>query len=138
MSQDLHGEDEILGKAYDARLMRRILRYLQPYWKLLAVALAFLIFIRQPSCSAPISLKSPSTAISRPGDIGGLDSMVLIYLGTVIAGFIFLFIQTYTTEYAGQRAMHDLRMQIFTHLQRQDMDYFRSQSGRTSDDPHGK
>ena len=124
MSQDPHAEDEILGKAYDVRLMRRILRYLQPYWKLLAVALAFLISHTATELLRPYITKIAIDRYIATGDIGGLDSMVLIYLGTVIAGFIFLFIQTYTTEYAGQRAMHDLRMQIFTHLQRQDMDYF--------------
>jgi ATP-binding cassette subfamily B multidrug efflux pump len=124
VSQDPHAEDEILGKAYDVRLMRRILRYLQPYWKLLAVALAFLISHTSTELLRPYITKIAIDRYIATGDIGGLDSMVLIYLGTVIAGFIFLFIQTYTTEYAGQRAMHDLRMQIFTHLQRQDMDYF--------------
>jgi ATP-binding cassette, subfamily B, multidrug efflux pump len=124
VSQDPHAEDEILGKAYDARLMRRILRYLQPYWKLLAVALTFLISHTATELLRPYITKIAIDRYIATGDIGGLDSIVLIYLGTVIAGFIFLFIQTYTTEYAGQRAMHDLRMQIFTHLQRQDMDYF--------------
>ena len=38
MTAEFHGEEEILGKAYDARLMARILRYLRPYWKLLTVA----------------------------------------------------------------------------------------------------
>ena len=50
--------------------------------------------------------------------------MALAYLGVVLFGFIVLFIQTYTTEYTGQRAMHDLRMEIFSHLQKQDMAYF--------------
>ena len=43
MIGDDHHEDEILGKAYDARLMARVLRYLRPYWKLLAVSFTFLI-----------------------------------------------------------------------------------------------
>jgi ATP-binding cassette, subfamily B, multidrug efflux pump len=124
VSQDPHGEDEILGKAYDARLMRRILRYLQPYWKLLAVALAFLILHTATELLRPYITKVAIDRYIATGDVRGLDSMVLLYLGTVVAGFVFLFIQTYTTEYAGQRAMHDLRMQIFTHLQRQDMAYF--------------
>jgi ABC-type multidrug transport system fused ATPase/permease subunit len=47
-------------------------------------------------------------------DIHGLDLMALAYLGAVLLGFVFLFIQTYTTEYTGQRAMHDLRMEIFS------------------------
>jgi ATP-binding cassette subfamily B multidrug efflux pump len=45
-------------------------------------------------------------------------------LGVVVLGFIVLFVQTYTTEYTGQRAMQDLRMDIFSHLQKQDMAYF--------------
>ena len=43
MNQEEHQEDEILGKAYDAKLMARILRYLRPYWKLLAISLVFLM-----------------------------------------------------------------------------------------------
>src|ERR671910_2827010 len=104
--------------------MRRILRYLQPYWKLLTVAFAFLILHTGTELLRPYITKIAIDRYIATGDVSGLDSMVLIYLGTVIAGFIFLFIQTYTTEYAGQRAMHDLRMQIFTHLQRQDMAFF--------------
>src|ERR671911_459044 len=104
--------------------MRRILRYLQPYWKLLAVALTFLILHTGTELLRPYITKIAIDRYIATGDVAGLDSMVLIYLGTVIAGFIFLFVQTYTTEYTGQRAMHDLRMQIFTHLQRQDMAYF--------------
>jgi ABC-type multidrug transport system fused ATPase/permease subunit len=50
--------------------------------------------------------------------------MVAVYVGSVVLGFIFLFAQTYTTEYVGQRAMHDLRVEIFSHLQRQDAAYF--------------
>ena len=50
--------------------------------------------------------------------------MALAYLGVVLFGFIVVFIQTYTTEYTGQRAMHDLRMEIFSHLQKQDLAYF--------------
>ena len=43
MNEAIHQEDEILGKAYDARLMARILRYLRPYWRLLALSLTFLL-----------------------------------------------------------------------------------------------
>ena len=50
--------------------------------------------------------------------------MALAYLGVVCFGFVVLFIQTYTTEYTGQRAMHDLRMEVFSHLQEQDLAYF--------------
>ncbi|MPZ77998.1 MAG: ATP-binding cassette domain-containing protein [Deltaproteobacteria bacterium] len=104
--------------------MRRILRYLRPYWKLLAVALGFLFLHTGTELLRPYLTKIAIDRYIATGDVAGLDFMVLLYLGTVLGGFIFLFIQTYTTEYAGQRAMHDLRMQIFSHLQRQDLAYF--------------
>jgi len=56
--------------------------------------------------------------------VHGLDLMALAYLGVVCFGFVVLFIQTYTTEYTGQRAMHDLRMEVLSHLQEQDLAYF--------------
>jgi ATP-binding cassette subfamily B protein len=124
MSEPLHGEEEILGKAYDARLMARLLLYLRPYWKMLAVAFAFLVL---HTCSQLLGPYITKVAIDRyiaRNDVDGLDLMALAFLGNVFLGFIFLFVQTYTTEYTGQRAMHDLRMEIFRHLQKQDMAYF--------------
>jgi ATP-binding cassette subfamily B protein len=124
VSQAFHHDEEILGKAYDARLMGRILRYLRPYWKLLAAAFGFLLLHTVTELLGPYITKIAIDRYIANRDIGGLDSMALLYLGTVLLGFLFLFIQTYATEYAGQRAMHDLRMQIFSHLQKQDLAYF--------------
>jgi ATP-binding cassette subfamily B protein len=120
----LHADDEILGKAYDARLMARILRYLRPYWKLLAVSFSFLLLHTATQLLGPYITKVAIDRYIAHQDVGGLDHMALAYLGVVLLGFIFLFVQTYTTEYTGQRAMHDLRMEIFAHLQKQDMAYF--------------
>jgi len=124
VTAEFHGEEEILGKAYDARLMARILRYLRPYWKLLTVAFTFLLLHTGTQLSGPYITKIAIDRYILNHDIHGLDLMVLAYLGAVLLGFVFLFIQTYTTEYTGQRAMHDLRMEIFSHLQTQDMAYF--------------
>jgi ATP-binding cassette subfamily B protein len=124
MIGEYHQEDEILGKAYDARLMARILRYLRPYWKLLAVAFTFLMLQTGTQLLGPYITKIAIDRYIATGDVQGLDLMALAYLGVVICGFIVLFVQTYTTEYTGQRAMHDLRMEIFSHLQKQDLAYF--------------
>ena len=121
MTAEFHGEEEILGKAYDARLMARILRYLRPYWKLLTVAFTFLLLHTGTQLSGPYITKIAIDRYILNQDVHGLDLMALAYLGVVFLGFLFLFIQTYTTEYTGQRAMHDLRMEIFSHLQTQDM-----------------
>jgi len=123
-NEELHPEDEILGKAYDARLMARILRYLRPYWKLLTVSFSFLLLHTGTQLLGPYITKIAIDRYIANRDIHGLDLMVWAYLGVVFLGFIFLFVQTYTTEFTGQRAMHDLRMEVFSHLQRQDMAYF--------------
>lgn len=124
MIGELNRDDEILGKAYDARLMARILRYLRPYWKLLAISFAFLVLQTGTQLLGPYITKVAIDRYIAQQDIRGLDLMVLAYLAVVVLGFIVLFVQTYTTEYTGQRAMHDLRMDIFSHLQKQDMAYF--------------
>ena len=124
MSQETHHEDEILGKAYDARLMARVLRYLRPYWKLLAVSFIFLMLQTGSQLLGPYITKVAIDRYIAQRDVHGLDLMALAYLGVVCFGFVVVFVQTYTTEYTGQRAMHDLRMEVFSHLQKQDMAYF--------------
>ena len=77
-----HGEDEILGKAYDARLMARILRYLRPYWKLLTVSFTFLLLqTGQPVARTLHHQDRHRSATSPNHDIHGLDLMALAYLG---------------------------------------------------------
>ena len=124
MIGEVQQEDEILGKAYDARLMARMLRYLRPYWKLMAISFVFLILQTGTQLLGPYITKVAIDRYIAEKDLGGLDFMALAYLGVVALGFIVLFIQTYTTQYTGQRAMHDLRMHIFSHLQKQDLAYF--------------
>ncbi len=124
MSEPVHPDDEILGKAYDARLLRRLVQYLRPYWKLLALSLVFLALYTGTQLLGPYVTKIAIDRYIATKDVNGLDSMVVIYLVSVILGFFFLFAQTYTTGYIGQRAMHDLRVEIFSHLQRLDLAYF--------------
>lgn len=113
--------DDILGKAYDARLMRRILRYLKPYWKSLFLSLILLALYTGTLLLGPYITKIAIDRYIAVGNMAGLKLMVIAYLGAVILGFFLLLAQTYITEYTGQRAMHDLRTQIFAHLQKQDM-----------------
>jgi ATP-binding cassette subfamily B protein len=124
VNDEIQQEDEILGKVYDARLMARMLRYLRPYWKLLAVSFVFLMLQTGTQLLGPYITKIAIDRYIATKDLAGLDFMALAYLGVVVVGFVVLFIQTYTTQYIGQRAMHDLRMHIFSHLQKQDMAYF--------------
>jgi ATP-binding cassette subfamily B protein len=124
VNDEIQQEDEILGKGYDGRLMARMLRYLRPYWKFLAVAFFFLMVQTGTQLLGPYITKIAIDRYIAAKDLAGLDFMAMAYVAVVVLGFIVLFIQTYTTQYTGQRAMHDLRMDIFSHLQKQDMAYF--------------
>jgi ATP-binding cassette, subfamily B, multidrug efflux pump len=117
-------EEEVLGKAYDARLMRRLLRYLWPYKRYVLVALASII------CNSVLQLAQPylmKIAIDRhiaTGDLRGLDEIAIAFLGILIASFALEYLQTWVLQMTGQRIMYDIRMQIYEHLQRLDLQFY--------------
>ena len=117
-------DEEVLGKAYDARLMRRLLGYLWPYKRQVAVALASII------CASVLQLAQPylmKIAIDRhiaAGDLRGLDRIALAFLAILLASFALEYIQTWTLQMTGQRIMFDIRMQIYRHLQRLDLQFY--------------
>jgi len=117
-------DEEVLGKAYDARLMRRLLQYLRPYWR--SVVLAFVAII----VGAGVSLAQPylmKVAIDRhiaTGELAGLNRLAVIYLTLLVVSFAAEYVQTWTMQLTGQRIMFDLRMGIYGHLQRLDLKYY--------------
>jgi ATP-binding cassette, subfamily B, multidrug efflux pump len=121
--EPLHEEDA-LGKAYDARLMRRLLHYLRPYgWKvLLGVSLLLL--------AAGLELLGPyftMVALDRAipgGDFGLLGLLALAYLAALLLTFGLEYAQQILTTWLGQRVMLDLRREIFGTLQRQSLRFF--------------
>ncbi len=123
MSQDIH-EEEVLGKAYDSRLMRRLLSYLKPYRWLVAVSVTVLIISSLAQLAGPYITKIAIDEYIVKGDKDGLFKIILIFLGTIGIGFSLQYFQVYLMEYVGQRAMYDLRMQIFSHVQRMDLKFF--------------
>ncbi|MFC1524944.1 ABC transporter ATP-binding protein [Planctomycetota bacterium] len=118
-------EDEILGKAYDHQLMKRMLGYVRPYWwaLLLGVILVFLatgVFLAGPrliGMAIDLGIK--------PKDPKALGRIALIYLVVVIMSrWVFGFISAYVLAYLGQKTMYDLRMQLFSHLQKMSLRFF--------------
>ena len=119
-----HHEDEALSKAYDAHLTRRLLRYLRPYRGRVALAVGLLIG------SAALEMVGPwltKVALDRAIPERDLDLLwVLVggYLGALLAGFALDYAQTLLTTWLGQRVMFDLRVEIFSHLQRLSLRFF--------------
>ena len=111
-------EDEILGKAYDARLMRRLLGYVRPYIGLVALSVVLLLLSSAASLTGPYLVRIGIDRYITPGRLSGLGSLTAIYLAILAAGFIFRYLQSYLMQLVGQRAMYDLRLALFAHLQR--------------------
>ncbi len=133
-------EEEVLGKAYDARLMRRLLAYMKPYKSIIAVSLLLLLVDSVFQVTGPLLTKVaidkylvPSHEVpvlpfltrwlsSDPWT--GLTQLAGIYFGVIAFGFLFDFGQTYLMQLTGQWAMFDLRKELMSHLQRLDLKYF--------------
>ncbi|TME28436.1 MAG: ABC transporter ATP-binding protein [Chloroflexi bacterium] len=126
-------EDEILGKAYDARLMRRLLGYLRPYRSLVIVALLIILGISVTEAAPPVLAKfivDNAIAPAVNGQIGtdeGLARLAplgIAYIAVLLLGSGLRYGQTMLASYVGQRAMYDLRVQLFAHLQSLSLTFF--------------
>jgi ATP-binding cassette subfamily B protein len=117
-------DDDVLGKAYDARLMRRLLEYLRPYWRSVAAALVTIVVGGAASLVQPYLIKVAIDRYIAARRLAGLDRLALIYLAVLVIAFIAEYAQTWTMQLTGQRIMFDLRMAIYRHLQRLDLRYY--------------
>ena len=117
-------EEDVLGKAYDAVLMRRLLGYLRPYKPQVAVALTAIIFGSALQLVQPWLMKVAIDRYIANGDFAGLDRIAAAFLATLLASFALEYVQTWTLQMTGQRIVYDLRMQIYGHLQRADLQFY--------------
>jgi len=117
-------EEEVLGKAYDARLMRRLIGYLRPYRAHVALAIAAIVGHSALQLVPPYLTKTVIDAYIPAGDLSGLGLVAVLYLITLVASFALEYAQTWTMQLTGQRIMFDLRMQVFSHLQRLDLKFY--------------
>jgi ATP-binding cassette subfamily B multidrug efflux pump len=131
-------EEEVLGKAYDSRLMARLLKYLRPYRWQVAIALAAIFLKSFADVLGPYLTKvaidrylapvrgEPSGAWSwlSPRPVVGIAQIAAIYVGLLVMTFVLEFLQTYFMQWTGQKVMFDLRRQIFRHLQRLHVAFF--------------
>jgi ATP-binding cassette, subfamily B, multidrug efflux pump len=131
-------EEEVLGKAYDSRLMRRLLTYLYPYRWQVTIAIASIILKSFCDVLGPYLVKvavdrylAPVTSMSSglwswlsPRPLHGIAQISAIYFSLLILTFVFEFLQTYFMQWTGQKVMFDLRSQIFRHLQRMHVAFY--------------
>jgi len=148
VADDLH-QEEALGKAYDGRLMRRLVAYVRPYRRAMALAVGLIILsslldLVGPLATAvaldlyvrPLGEQSHPAGISRavadalahagvqPDRYSGLAACGAVYLVALLLTFGVLYWQSYVMQLMGQRIMRDLRREVFGHLQRLQVSYF--------------
>ena len=119
-----HLIDEMETRAFDRHLMGRLLHYLAPYrwWIVLAVAILLTSSLLQ--LVGPYLVKVAIDDYIGPRRLTGFNRLALIYVAVLFAAFIFRYLQTILTYWIGQRAMLDLRMEVFTHIGRQPLSFF--------------
>ncbi len=128
-------EDAILGKAYDARLIRRLLRYVGPYRAAVALAILLLLVASLAELAGPSLYRVAIDRYIAPfgGAAGagharalmrGLAGIAALYLVILAVGFAARWLQSYLMQFVGQRVMADLRMEMVDHLQRLSVGFF--------------
>jgi len=117
-------DDDVLGKAYDGRLMRRLLTYLRPYRGQVIVAVVAIIGHSALDLAPPYLTKVVIDRYIPAGDLGGLGSIAVLYLAALIASFLLEYLQTWTMQVIGQKIMFDLRTQLVSHLHRLDLRFY--------------
>ena len=109
-------EEEVLGKAYDSRLMRRLITYLGPYKGYVALALVLILFESGLEVTFPWFTKIAIDQYIASSDMTGLAGIAAIYALLLCVRFIVASAETYVLQNTGQKIMYDMRMQVFRHL----------------------
>lgn len=117
-------EEELLEKAYDSNLMKRLLAYARNYWKLFAIAVLMLLGSTLTDLARPYLLKVAIDDKIKNSDLNGLGMIGLIYAGMIILGFLFNYFQIYVLNLAGQSIIYNIRQQVFSHIQKLKLSYF--------------
>src|SRR5436309_15617710 len=109
-------DEEILGKAYDSRLMRRLITYLRPYKGYVAGALVLILLESGFESVLPLLTKITIDKYIRNADFRGLAMIALVYVLLLLFKFACESLEAYTLSMTGQKIMYDMRMQVFRHL----------------------
>jgi ATP-binding cassette subfamily B protein len=117
-------EEEVLGKAYDARLMRRLLQYLRPYRWYVTLGIILSILTSALEAVRPYFTKIAVDVNIANKDKEGLLFTVLIFFAVLLVRGLIQYANAYLTQWIGQRTIYDLRMEIFRHLQNLSLKFY--------------
>ena len=119
-----HQEEEIAGKAYDTRLMRRLIKYLAPYKLYVVISVILLLLISALQLAGPYLTKIAIDRYIVTQNISGLSRIALMFLAILVSTFFLRYLQIYIMQFVGQKVMFDIRMKLFSHLQEMSLSFF--------------
>jgi ATP-binding cassette subfamily B protein len=117
-------DDADLASGYSGRVLKRMLAYLRPYRLLLTLVLLIVIAAAVLQSAGPLIVRRAVDDYIQVGKANGLGWLVLAYTGTLVGVFLLFFLQAVLITYVGQRVMMDLRLQLFTHVEKMSIAYF--------------
>jgi ATP-binding cassette subfamily B multidrug efflux pump len=117
-------EEEILGKAYDGALMRRLLTYLKPYRRQVALGIVLSISVSSLEAVRPYFTKIAVDVNIAQKDAHGLLITTLLFFAVMLFRGVVQYFNSYLTQWIGQRTIFDLRMQVFEHLQQLGLKFY--------------
>ncbi len=121
---DYSEEEDQLGKVYDRELMTRLIAYLKPYRREVVLIVFLMVGYSVSEALLPYLTQLGIDNHIEPRNLEGLETIVLYYVLVLVARFIFTYFEEYRMQMVGQQVMYDMRMSLFSHLQRLDVRYF--------------
>ena len=117
-------EEEAIGKTYDLQVARRLLRYLNPYLRPLAAALGLTLGLNLLEVLQPKFTEYAIDWYILPRTTDGLSLLVGLFLGSQVLRLVFSYFQSIFLNSVGQYVMFDIRKELYTKLQRQEVAYY--------------
>jgi len=116
--------DEIVGKAYDRKLLLRFVAYLRPYLWIVAVVLCILPLTTAAKLAQPWLIKLAIDNHIVKGDLSGLPAIALYFLLLIFVESLLSFFEVWLLQFLGQRVMQDIRLELFSHVKRLSTSFF--------------
>ncbi len=117
-------EEEAIGKTYDFRVAKRLLSYIKPYWHIAAFALVLTVLVNVLGSLQPRFTQIAVDDYITPKKTDGIWLFALAFFGLFLFRFIFSYVQEILLNNVGQKVMFDIRTQIYTKLQHQEVSYY--------------
>ncbi len=124
MANDYKKDEEIMGKAYDSKLMKRLLSYVKPYRKYIILAIFMNIVVAALGPVRPYLTKIAVDDYIANSDYKGLLIISLLLLASLLFQAVIQYFLTYFMQYLGQKIIYDLRSQLYAHTQKLALKFF--------------